>query len=89
MILGLNKELLTENHQNAADQQGAMMDVAQQGREHAYQASQSQLDRNTDIRLKLMDILKTIVASQYKQDPSANAGEVLADDAQAAARGLT
>src|SRR5262249_5800674 len=77
----LNKELLSEHADLIAG-------IQQQCRDHAFQSSQGDMDRNLQVFVAIGKLLTPIIAAQLKGDPSANAGQVLAADERAARAGM-
>lgn len=87
-VLGLQKELLTARSELLQDQQ---QHIATLQHEHT-QATHDrgiQLDANqAQVLMTLIKTLGPIIAAQYKQDPNADAGKVLASDVSSASRGI-
>jgi hypothetical protein len=87
-VLSLQKELYQSRNELLQDQ----TQHAQQLQHDDHQAAHDrglQLDANqSQVLMTLIKVLGPIIASQYKQDPSANAGQVLSSDVAAAERGI-
>lgn len=88
-VLGLQKELVTDRNELIKDQQQHLQTLQQQSTESAHDRG-LQLDANqSQVLMTLIKVLGPIIASQYKQDPDANAGQILASDVASASRGLS
>ena len=85
--IGLQKELITARNELAQDQAQHLQILQHQQSEAAHDRG-IQLDANqSQVLMTLIKALGPIIAAQYKQDPNANAGQVLASDVAAAERG--
>jgi len=87
-VLQLQKELYQSRSELLQDQAQHMQQLQHEDHQNAHDRG-VQVDANqSQVMMTLLKVLGPIIAAQLKGDPSANAGQVLAQDTQAAESGL-